>query len=113
MISDITPSTFCFDLDEENCENNLSNFLAFYFQHCPFKLAQKMINEKKNTIHLKKKQKYYSSSQPVDKKNTSKYSKPKMFNSFISNENESNYLWLLKPTGLNRGRGIHVFSTIE
>lgn len=23
------------------------------------------------------------------------------------------YLWLLKPTGLNRGRGIHVFTDIE
>ena len=26
---------------------------------------------------------------------------------------DSNYLWLLKPTFLNRGRGIHVFSTLE
>lgn len=23
------------------------------------------------------------------------------------------YLWLLKPTGLNRGRGIHVFQEID
>lgn len=23
------------------------------------------------------------------------------------------YLWLLKPTGLNRGRGIHVFNDIN
>jgi len=36
-----------------------------------------------------------------------------MFRTFKSSEDESNYLWLLKPTGLNRGRGIHIFSTIE
>jgi hypothetical protein len=22
-------------------------------------------------------------------------------------------IWLLKPTGLNRGRGIHIFTTVE
>jgi hypothetical protein len=22
-------------------------------------------------------------------------------------------IWLLKPTGLNRGRGIHIFTTLE
>ena len=27
--------------------------------------------------------------------------------------NEKNYVWLLKPTNLNRGRGIKVFNTIE
>jgi len=26
---------------------------------------------------------------------------------------QSNYLWLLKPTFLNRGRGIHVFSDLK
>ena len=24
-----------------------------------------------------------------------------------------NYLWLLKPTGLNRGRGIEIFNSLE
>jgi hypothetical protein len=28
-------------------------------------------------------------------------------------ENNSKFLWLLKPTFLNRGRGIHVFSSLE
>jgi hypothetical protein len=35
---------------------------------------------------------------------SSPYSKPKNHPSFISKEGK--YLWLLKPTGLNRGRGI-------
>lgn len=30
---------------------------------------------------------------------------------FVLNE-ESSYLWILKPTFLNRGRGIHVFNTM-
>ena len=34
-----------------------------------------------------------------------------MNNSFLSDD--SNYLWLLKPTYLNRGRGIHVFSNLD
>lgn len=25
----------------------------------------------------------------------------------------TDYLWLLKPTGLNRGRGIHVFNDLD
>ena len=31
----------------------------------------------------------------------------------FKNPSENSYLWLLKPTHLNRGRGIHVFSTLE
>lgn len=27
--------------------------------------------------------------------------------------NENSYVWLLKPTNLNRGRGIEIFSTLE
>lgn len=26
---------------------------------------------------------------------------------------ENSYLWLLKPTGLNRGRGIEIFDSVE
>lgn len=35
-----------------------------------------------------------------------------MNNNFIA-EKESTYMWLLKPTFLNRGRGIHVFDNLE
>ena len=38
------------------------------------------------------------------------YSKPKMHPSCT---NGDTYLWLLKPTGLNRGRGIQIFNNIE
>lgn len=31
----------------------------------------------------------------------------------FTSEKNSSYLWFLKPTGLNRGRGIRIFSTLE
>ena len=38
------------------------------------------------------------------------FSKPKMYPTFIDG---NNYLWLLKPTGLNRGRGIQIFNSLD
>ena len=43
----------------------------------------------------------------IDKKLTTQYKMPKNF------INGDNYLWLLKPTCLNRGRGIHIFNNLE
>lgn len=34
-----------------------------------------------------------------------------MNNTFLAED--STYMWLLKPTFLNRGRGIHVFDNLE
>lgn len=34
-----------------------------------------------------------------------------MHSTFLSDE-KSSYLWLLKPTFLNRGRGIHIFNSL-
>jgi hypothetical protein len=39
------------------------------------------------------------------------YCKPIAPDIFFSNK--STYLWLLKPTFLNRGRGIHVFNNLQ
>ena len=33
-------------------------------------------------------------------------------NAFIEKKN-STYLWILKPTFLNRGRGIHLFNNLQ
>lgn len=35
-----------------------------------------------------------------------------MTDQFVAGD-ESNYIWLLKPTFLNRGRGIHVFGDLK
>lgn len=31
----------------------------------------------------------------------------------MSSAHDHKNIWLLKPTGLNRGRGIHIFQTLE
>ena len=47
---------------------------------------------------------------PDIRKKVSNFSRPFSSPCYYSSEN---YLWLLKPTGLNRGRGIELFSTLE
>ena len=37
--------------------------------------------------------------------------RPKMERTSIGEDNK--YVWLLKPTGFNRGRGIHVFNNLN
>lgn len=37
---------------------------------------------------------------------------PPMHNAFI-NKDDGDYLWIVKPTFLNRGRGIEVFSKLQ
>ncbi len=46
-----------------------------------------------------------------DKRSVLYYCKPYVTEVFV--EKDSNYLWLLKPTFLNRGRGIHVFNDLN
>lgn len=43
---------------------------------------------------------------------TNKYSKYEMAETFLDQKRNS-YLWLLKPTELNRGRGVRVFSELD
>lgn len=39
------------------------------------------------------------------------FSQPLMKDIYV--KDESSYVWLLKPTNLNRGRGIEIFQTLE
>lgn len=48
----------------------------------------------------------------IEKKQTA-YKKLKFNSAYISDKDKSSYLWLLKTTFLNRGRGIHVFSELD
>jgi hypothetical protein len=49
---------------------------------------------------------------PYYENNKGTSTKYKIDNTFLAGEN-ANYLWLLKPTFLNRGRGIHIFSDLK
>ena len=46
------------------------------------------------------------------KKQQSVYTKVKFNKCYKGNNNEI-YLWILKPTQLNRGRGIHMFNSLD
>ena len=64
----------------------------------------------KAQVELKKRIKYRSNK---EKKLKEIFSKPKMNDCMIEHGEDINYLWLLKPTFLNRGRGIHIFQSLE
>lgn len=106
---DLTPITFVLDLDKEDCDINFQNFLQFYMANLP----KSMESLKKPISEVRKKFRSYIPMPVYDKKSifgNSIYTKPKMKPIYM---NENSYLWLLKPTGFNRGRGIQIFSTLE
>jgi hypothetical protein len=97
----ITPITFILDFDDEYCEYNMKQFLSFFQKNDPRKNLPK-----KNVLPLNFVSKFtgYMAWQNSDiKKKVNILSKPVNNSTYYS---ENSYLWLLKPTGLNRGRGI-------
>jgi hypothetical protein len=97
----ITPITFIVDFDDEYCEYNMKQFLAFFQKNDP-----RRTGSKKNNLpwsFVCKFQAYMGWQNSEIKKKINMLSKPINNNTYYS---EDSYLWLLKPTGLNRGRGI-------
>lgn len=68
---------------------------------------------KKPIFEIKKRFRSFIPMPSYDRKSifgNSPFTKPKMKPVY---RNENSYLWLLKPTGFNRGRGIQIFTTLE
>ena len=68
---------------------------------------------KKPIFEIRKKFRNFIPLPVYDKKaifGNSPYTRPKMKSIYT---NGSSYLWLLKPTGFNRGRGIQIFTTLD
>jgi len=68
---------------------------------------------KKPVYEIRKRFRNYIPMPAYDKKGVygnSPFTKPKMKPVYM---NGSSYLWLLKPTGFNRGRGIQIFTTLD
>lgn len=42
-----------------------------------------------------------------------KYGEVKWHSTFLGDQATTPYMWLLKPTNLNRGRGIEIFSNLN
>ncbi|CAK93638.1 unnamed protein product (macronuclear) [Paramecium tetraurelia] len=99
---DIMPVTFAIDFTDASVESNISAFYNFYNRNAPESKqlnkqdAQNKLNEIKKKLRIA----------PSREKKQLEF---QMRDTFTGPD----YLWLLKPTGLNRGRGIHVFQDID
>jgi hypothetical protein len=110
----ITPITFIIDFDDEYCEYNLKQFLTFFHRHDPRKnIGTARKNPSPPFTFINKFQSYISWQNSDIKKKVNTLSQPINFSTYYSNDPEPTYIWLLKPTGLNRGRGIFIFDNLE
>ena len=75
-------------------------------------IPKKKKNNKKNWPYglINKMQNYMAWQNSDIKKKVNILSKPTNSSTYYS---ENSYLWFLKPTGLNRGRGIEIFDSLE
>lgn len=103
---DITPTTFIIDLSDDLLELSLNAFVKFFNYNMPQKLRPP--NEPKTFIQLPKPPAHINRHEKRCQGNF--YCYPSTSPTFFSLS--SNYLWLLKPTFLNRGRGIHIFKDL-
>jgi hypothetical protein len=112
---DMTPSTFLFDADDQvNFDTDIQKFAKFFIKHNPDqnKYPRPDPNGKNHNVwynfDYRKKGNYTAPVMNASKK-VSPYLKPKIHKTFITGYN----VWILKPTGFNRGIGIEVFNTLE
>ncbi|KAL4506836.1 hypothetical protein ABPG72_001257 [Tetrahymena utriculariae] len=108
----ITPCTFLIDLNDDSCELQITKFANFFCKHHPkseyIENSKKMIAEFKKNIR----QIFQSVNTNYKKIKSNSYSKPILYPSFV-NKDYCQYIWLLKTTIYNRGRGIELFSSFE
>lgn len=116
----MTPLTFAFDMDDTaNFDGDMHRFTKFFIKNCGD--AKKYASNEQSTVkranasalftyEFKKRSKvlHIMPNATSDKK-ISQYVKPKACKTYYNGTN----LWLLKPTGMNRGRGIELFTTLE
>lgn len=102
-----TPITFVINLNDNFCDKILSDFLSFYTKNHPNSMDSKARMEQ---LQLFKG--FIKSYGNKYKMITNKYCKYDMMETFLD-QTKNSYLWLLKPTELNRGRGVRVFSELE
>lgn len=102
------PTTFIIDLTTGEEDMALHGFLKFYNRNIP----EGFKGEKVQSILLPKiKNIPYLSAQQLRKKSQGNfYCKPVCPKTFFGKTNS--YLWILKPTFMNRGRGVSLFSNL-
>ncbi len=115
-LSEITPITFSFNMDDEvNFDNDMQRFAQFFINNFsnPNFYPKCEHNDKKNgnvwyNFDYRRRGKYQTHNLPQES-SSSPFLEQKMKETFIRGFN----VWVIKPTGLNRGRGIEVFHTLE
>ena len=105
--------------DDSGFASDMHKFTKFFIKHCgdPKKYANYDASSAKKgkpnvlyTYEFKPKNKTLNILQKsINEKKISPYLKPKITGTYYNGGN----LWLLKPTGLNRGRGIELFTTLD
>lgn len=108
----ITPATFLIDLNDDACELQVTKFANFFNKHNP-NANELTAGAKKTTVAEFKKNispLFSSPNANYKKLATNIYSKPSMSSTFIDDRYRA-YIWLLKATIFNRGRGIELFSS--
>lgn len=120
-VFDVTPITFAFDMDDDDTfDDEMHRFTKFFIKHCgdpkKYASADQAVVKKGNakvlfTYEFKQCRGKVLNimSNFNEEKNVSPYLRPKLTNTYYAGGN----MWLLKPTGLNRGRGIELFNTLE
>lgn len=92
----------------------MKQFLSFFLKNDPRK---NLVSSRKNgftTYNFINKFQPYMAWQNSDiKKKVNILSRPVNNATYYSSDPEPGYVWLLKPTGLNRGRGIEIFDNLE
>ncbi|CAD8203663.1 unnamed protein product [Paramecium octaurelia] len=103
-VFDFVPVTFVLDFNDESIDSQFTQFIKFFDKFAP---KDKKIEQLPKKLQEYKKKLKIQSTPLLDKKLHSIPQKvPKC-------QEGDQYLWLLKPTFLNRGRGIHVVNDIE
>lgn len=102
--------------DEANFDTDMQKFAKFFIAQNADqnKYPKPDPNDKKNAatwfnFDYRKRKGFVMATSTEDKNPVSEYLKPKLHPTFLRGFN----VWVLKPTGLNRGRGIEVFNTLE
>lgn len=112
---EVTPITFEVDFTSENCDNDLKRFLYFYLENSPKRnqipKGKRKEEDHKSFMDFVKGIKHIHNMQNLTyEKKEHPNSKPAIKPIYLDGET---YLWLLKPTDLNRGRGIYLFRSLE
>lgn len=119
-VFDITPLTYVIDFQDESCDLLLHNFLKFFEMHIPKQHTAAKEATAKAALDIKRILKKFQTSNN-NGGHHQQGAPEKLYNYFYTrwglqetflDEKSSTYMWLLKPTFLNRGRGIHVFNNL-